>query len=102
MRKKNNRKPVPGARGLLRLRCKCCGREFGTFLHIPQVSIGCHCGATISLEGLCAYEFDCECCGVHQAKRHSLFPVSAAILLHRKEDIRAVRCSFAHGITAAP
>lgn len=63
MRKKNNRKPVPGARGLLRLRCKCCGREFGTFLHIPQVSIGCHCGATISLEGLCAYEFDCECCG---------------------------------------
>lgn len=65
MRKKNNRKPVSGARGLLRLRCKCCGREFGTFLHIPQVSIGCHCGATISLEGLCAYEFDCECCGVH-------------------------------------
>nr|DAJ89437.1 MAG TPA: hypothetical protein [Bacteriophage sp.]DAK79792.1 MAG TPA: hypothetical protein [Caudoviricetes sp.]DAL05163.1 MAG TPA: hypothetical protein [Caudoviricetes sp.]DAM92826.1 MAG TPA: hypothetical protein [Caudoviricetes sp.]DAO26234.1 MAG TPA: hypothetical protein [Caudoviricetes sp.] len=38
----------------------------------------------------------------NQAKRHSLFPVSAAILLHRKEDIRAVRCSFAHGITAAP
>ena len=58
MRKnRNNRPPEVGARGLLRLRCPCCGKEFGTYLHVPQMSIGCRCGATISLErGLANYE----------------------------------------------
>lgn len=51
MRKnRNNRPPEVGARGLLRLRCPCCGKEFGTYLHVSQMSIGCRCGATISLE----------------------------------------------------
>ena len=47
MRKnRNNRPPEVGARGLLRL--------------------GCRCGATISLErGLAHYEFECGCCGLH-------------------------------------
>lgn len=58
MRKnRNNRPPEVGARGLLRLRCPCCGKEFGTYLHVSQMSIGCRCGATISLErGLAHYE----------------------------------------------
>ena len=46
MRKnRNNRPPEVGARGLLRLRCPCCGKEFGTYLHVSQMSIGCRCGA---------------------------------------------------------
>ena len=67
MRKnRNNRPPEVGARGLLRLRCPCCGKEFGTYLHVSQMSIGCRCGATISLErGLAHYEFECGCCGMH-------------------------------------
>lgn len=67
MRKdRNNRPPEVGARGLLRLRCPCCGKEFGTCLHVSQMSIGCRCGATISLErGLAHYEFECGCCGLH-------------------------------------
>ena len=67
MRKnRNNRPPEVGARGLLRLRCPCCGKEFGTYLHVSQMSIGCRCGATISLErGLAHYEFECGCCGLH-------------------------------------
>ena len=28
--RKSNRPPEPGARGLLRLCCSCCGKEFGT------------------------------------------------------------------------
>ena len=64
--RKSNRPPEPGARGLLRLTCPCCGKEFGTYLHVPQMSIGCRCGATISLErGLAPYEFACGCCGLH-------------------------------------
>lgn len=44
MRKnRNNRPPEVGARGLLRLRCPCCGKEFGTYLHVSQMSIGCRC-----------------------------------------------------------
>lgn len=63
--RKNNRPPEPGARGLLHLTCPCCGKEFGTYLHVPQMSIGCRCGATISLErGLAPYEFACGCCGL--------------------------------------
>ena len=67
MRKnRNNRPPEPGARGLLRLTCPCCSKKFGTYLHVPQMSIGCRCGATISLErGLAPYEFACGCCGLH-------------------------------------
>lgn len=45
--RKSNRPPEPGARGLLRLTCPCCGKEFGTYLHVAQMSIGCRCGATI-------------------------------------------------------
>lgn len=63
--RKSNRPPEPGARGLLHLTCPCCGKEFGTYLHVPQMSIGCRCGATISLErGLAPYEFVCSCCGL--------------------------------------
>ena len=54
--RKSNRPPEPGARGLLRLCCPCCGKEFGTYLHVAQMSISCRCGATISLErGLAPY-----------------------------------------------
>ena len=45
--RKSNRPPEPGARGLLRLCCPCCGKEFGTYLHVAQMSIGCRCGATV-------------------------------------------------------
>lgn len=64
--RKSNHPPEPGARGLLRLCCPCCGKEFGTYLHVPQMSLGCRCGATISLEsGLAPYEFQCSCCEFH-------------------------------------
>ena len=77
MRKnRNNRPPEVGARGLLRLRCPCCGKEFGTYLHVPQMSIVCRCGATISLErGLAHYEFACGCCGlVAKGKTNTMEP----------------------------
>lgn len=69
MRKQNNlngkskKKPYAGASGVLRLVCPVCHKFFGTFLHVPQVSIGCHCGVTISLEGLRDFRYDCGCCG---------------------------------------
>lgn len=75
--RKSNRPPEPGARGLLRLTCHCCGKEFGTYLHVPQMSIGCRCcGATISLErGLAPYEFACGCCGlVAKGKTNTMEP----------------------------
>ena len=71
--RKSNRPPEPGARGLLRLRCPCCGKEFGTYLHVSQMSIGCRCGATISLErGLAPYEFTCPCCDFEARGRTNL------------------------------
>lgn len=64
--RKKKRPEEPGARGVLSLRCPCCSREFGVFLHVSQVSMGCnHCGVTIPLENLRSYVFDCECCGIH-------------------------------------
>lgn len=48
--------------GLLRLRCPCCGSEFGTYLHSPQASVACRCGATILLEHMAPYSFTCPCC----------------------------------------
>lgn len=74
--RKSNRPPEPGARGLLRLTCPCCGKKFGTYLHVSQMSIGCRCGATISLErGLVPYEFACGCCGlVAKGKTNTMEP----------------------------
>lgn len=60
---KNQRADYLGARGVIRLLCPVCHKTFGTFLHVPQVSIGCHCGVTISLEGLRDFRYDCGCCG---------------------------------------
>ena len=83
MRKnRNNRPPEVGARGLLRLRCPCCGKEFGTYLHVSQMSIGCRCGATISLErGLAHYEFECGCCGMHAKGQTNIEELEITICL---------------------
>jgi hypothetical protein len=95
--RKSNRPPEPGARGLLRLTCPCCGKEFGTYLHVPQMSIGCRCGATISLErGLAPYEFQCSCCEFHAkgktniAEQEFTVPCKCGnpITLHWNKDTR--------------
>ena len=48
--RKSNHPPEPGARGLLRLCCPCCGKEFGTYLHVPLMPLGGRGGATSSLD----------------------------------------------------
>lgn len=77
--------------------CPCCGKEFGTYLHVAQMSIGCRCGATISLErGLAPYEFQCSCCEFHAkgktniAEQEFTVPCKCGnpITLHWNKDTR--------------
>ena len=72
-------------------------KEFGTYLHVPQMSIGCRCGATISLErGLAPYEFQCSCCEFHAkgktniAEQEFTVPCKCGnpITLHWNKDTR--------------
>lgn len=52
-----------GARGLLRLRCPECGKNFGTYLKDPQPSVPCRCGHHIDLTApLARYRFTCPYC----------------------------------------
>lgn len=56
-------KPPQGARGLLRLHCKECGKIFGTFLRGYQTEVACRCGHRIDLTApLARYRFTCPYC----------------------------------------
>ena len=56
-------KKPEGARGLLQLHCKECGRTFGTYLREPQTEVLCKCGHLIDLTGqLGKYRFTCPYC----------------------------------------
>ncbi len=56
-------KKPEGARGLLQLHCKECGRTFGTYLREPQTEVLCKCGHSIDLTGqLGKYRFTCPYC----------------------------------------
>ena len=54
-----------GTRGLLKLRCKSCGDNFGTFLKYPRTEYTCKCGNPIPLDWLGKFEYDCPECGKH-------------------------------------
>ena len=56
-------KKPEGARGLLQLHCKECGRTFGTFLREHQTEVDCKCGHQIDLTTpLARYRFTCPYC----------------------------------------
>ena len=56
-------KKPDGARGLLQLHCKECGRTFGTFLREHQAEMVCKCGHHIDLTvPLARYRFTCPYC----------------------------------------
>lgn len=51
-----------GAKGLMKLRCPKCKREFVTFKRSPVKQIACYCGQAISLEHLARFECECVSC----------------------------------------
>ena len=56
--------PNRGAKGLLRLKCRACGNEFGKFLQEYQQSVACKCGSQIDLTApLASFRFTCPYCG---------------------------------------
>lgn len=56
-------KKQDGARGLLQLHCKECGRTFSTFLREHQTEVDCKCGHQIDLTApLARYRFTCPYC----------------------------------------
>ena len=49
--RKSNRPPEPGARGLLRLCCPCCGKEFGPAPGTPMNCTVPEAGAEAPMPG---------------------------------------------------
>ena len=56
-------KKPDGARGLLHLHCKECGRAFTTFLREYQTEVDCKCGHQIDLDApLAKFAYTCPYC----------------------------------------
>lgn len=90
-----------GVKGAMMLRCKACGKTFGTFLKEPKREFLCNCGQCIDLTGnLDEYRYVCPGCGQTRYGKTNLEDAvmedrcscgSTAILTWDPEERRYVR-----------
>lgn len=84
----DKKKKVVGVSGFVKLRCACCGNEFGTFIQSPQASIPCRCGNTVELDRMANFEYNCPDCGRRGFGKTNILDVSIEVNCKCKKPVR--------------